>query len=270
MLVIAHRGNNKEAFENSFSAYEKSVECGAHRIELDVVVSKDGHAVINHDNHLMHATGKSLYCSELTRAEISNLKLVNGEPIPFLDEVVERFLNRIELNIEIKGRSVASAKAVASIIARHANRDRVIVSSFFPESLIYLKENCPDIQRACLTGDDALPWPYFSHLAILNFMAITSANIVHPRMGMISEPFMDQCKARGWKVFTWSPMVGEDHARESWWTMLRALEVDGHCTNYPREFSQWLKNQNSLDERAMRLLNLGNIRGAHHAHSHNT
>lgn len=269
MLVIAHRGNNKEAFENSFSAFDKSVESGAERIELDVVLSKDGHAVINHDDHLMHATGKSLYCSKLTRTEISALKLINGEPIPFLDEVVERFLNRIELNVEIKGNNPASAKAVGLILGRHQLREKSIVSSFFPEPLIYLRDHYPEIQRACLTGDDDLPWPHFAHLAILNFMAMTSSSIVHPRMGQISAEFMDQCKTRGWKVFTWSPMVGEDLGRESWWTFLKTLEVDGHCTNYPREMLSWLRAQKALDDRARHLLSLDYNKGFVYAHSHN-
>jgi glycerophosphoryl diester phosphodiesterase len=268
MLVIAHRGNNKEAFENSFSAFEKSVECGAHRIELDVVLSKDGHAVINHDDHLMHATGKAIFCSKLTKVELANLKLLNGEPIPFLNEVVERFLGRIELNIEIKGNNAEAGRAVGDIIGRHSQRDKVIVSSFFPESLVYMRNHHPDIQRACLTGDDELPWPYFSHLAILNFMTMTASTIVHPRMGQISASFMDQCKSRGWKVFTWSPMVGEDHGREAWWTLLKTLDVDGHCTNFPRELGNWLRHQTALDERAKRLLTFGNFRGKQDAHSH--
>jgi glycerophosphoryl diester phosphodiesterase len=266
MLVIAHRGNNKEAFENSFSAFEKSVESGAHRIELDVVLSKDGHAVINHDDHLMHSTGKHLYCSQLTRTEISAIKLLNGEPVPFLDEVVERFLNRIELNVEIKGNNPASGKVVGNIVGRHRLRDKVIASSFFPEALLYLRDHHPDIQRACLTGDDDLPWPHFAHLAIVNFMAMTSASIVHPRMGQVSAEFMDQSKARGWKVFTWAPMVGEDHSRESWWTYLKTLEVDGHCTNYPRELVGWLSTQKSLDDRAARLLTSANNKGLAHAY----
>jgi glycerophosphoryl diester phosphodiesterase len=247
VLVIAHRGNNKEEFENSFSAYEKSVSCGADRIELDVLVTKDGHAVINHDNHLMHATGKNLYCSQLTRAEIKTLKQQNGDPVPFLDEVVERFLDRIELNIEIKGNNPESARAVREIVGKHRLKEKVIVSSFCLEPLIYMRDYCPDINRACLTGDDEWPWPFFSHAAILNFMQMTSSTTVHPRLGQMSEHFMDQCKARHWKVFTWAPMIGEDQARESWWTMLRSLEVDGHCTNYPTEFILWQKNEASMD-----------------------
>ena len=261
MIVIAHRGNNKEAFENSFSAYEKSVACGADRIELDVYLSKDGHAVINHDNHLMHATGKNLYCSDLTRAELKKIHQVNGDPVPFLDEVVDRFLSRIELNIEIKGNDPESARAVRDIIGKHPQRDKIIVSCFFPEPLIYMRDKCPDIKRACLTGDAELPWPYFSHLAITNFMQMTSSTIVHPRIGQICESFMDQCKARSWQVFSWAPMDGEDQARESWWTLLKTLEVDGHCTNYPTEFIQWLKTEESLDKRAQSLLNMNTFEG---------
>jgi glycerophosphoryl diester phosphodiesterase len=254
MLVIAHRGNNKEAFENSFTAYEKSVESGAHRIELDVMLTRDGHAVINHDDHLMHATGKNLFCSKLHRAEFRGLRQIHGDAVPFLDEVVERFLGRIELNIEIKGNNPAAAAAVQKIIGNHPLRDKIIVSCFFPEPLIYMRDHCPDVQRACLTGDDDLPWPFFSHLAIVNFMQMTSSHIVHPRMGQISENFMDQCRSRGWKVFTWAPMVGEDVARESWWAMLRTMGVDGHCTNYPRELHQWLEQEEAFDVKLQKLV----------------
>ncbi len=266
MLVIAHRGNNKEEFENSFSAYERSVACGADRIELDVLLTKDGHAVINHDDHLMHATGKNLYCSDLTRKEIAQLKQRNGDPVPFLDEVVERFLDRIQLNIEIKGNDPESARAVRDVVGKHRLVDKIVVSSFCPEPLIYLRDFCPNIVRACLTGDDELPWPNFSHLAILNFMHMTSSTIVHPRMGQLSEHFMDQCKSRSWRVYTWSPMIGEDQSRESWWTMLKSLDVDGHCTNYPTEFILWQKNEAAIEYRSQQLFNFDT--SGEHVHAH--
>jgi glycerophosphoryl diester phosphodiesterase len=254
MLVIAHRGNNKEAFENSFKAYEKSVECGANRIELDVVLSRDGHAVINHDDHLMHATGKDLFCSQTDRHVIEALRQRGGEKVPFLEEVIERFLPRIEINIEIKGNNPYSAKVVREIIGKHPLRNKIIVSCFSPEPLIYMRDYCPDIRRACLTGDDTIPWPYFSHMAVLNFMHMTSSTIVHPRMELMSDAFMEQCTHRGWQVFTWAPMIGEDIARESWWTMLKTLGVHGHCTNYPSELVQWQKHEEQLNQRMANLL----------------
>lgn len=254
MLVIAHRGNNKEALENSPSAYERAVECGATRIELDVQLTRDGHAVINHDDFLMHTTGKGLYCSRLERKELASLKLKNGDPIPFLDEVVERFLPSIELNIEIKGNNPDLAEATLRVLRSNRHRDRVIISSFCREPLMFMREHAPDLARACLVGDDELKWPHLSQMAPLNFMHDVGATILHPRYNQVSESMMDQAKARGWKVYTWATMVGEEEDRTATWTILKSLGVDGHCTNYPREMIAWLKENERYEQHIQRLL----------------
>ncbi len=178
MLVIAHRGNNKEALENSRDAYEKAIACGARRIELDVQLTRDGHAVINHDDSLFHTTGKHLYCSQLDRKQLSAIQLHNGEALPFLDEVIERFLPRIELNIEIKGNNPRLASATSKVLKGNPYREKLIISCFSPEPLLYMRDHDSDLKRACLVGDDAVPWPFFSHLSILNFMHMVSATII--------------------------------------------------------------------------------------------
>lgn len=253
MQVIAHRGNNKESLENSFDAYEKAVECGAVRIELDVQLTRDGHAVINHDNHLLHTTGKDLYCSHLDRSDFAKIRLLNSEKIPFLDEVIERFLPKIELNIEIKGNRPEAAAATAKALKGSTQRDKVIISSFCRKPLIYMLDHEPDLQRACLTGDDELPWPFFSHLSPLNFMQDVKATILHPRFNMVTENMMDQARARKWKVYTWSTMAGEDASRTNIWTILSSFGVDGHCTNYPREMLKWKKESELYDQRVKNL-----------------
>lgn len=253
MLVIAHRGNNKEALENSFTAYELAVSCGAKRIELDVQLTRDGHAVINHDNSLIHTTGKALLCSQLDRKDFKSFTLKNGEHVPFLDEVVERFLPRIELNIEIKGNEAASANATARVLRGNVHRDRVIISSFCPEPLKFVRDHASDLKRACLVGDDEISWPYFSHMAPLNFMQDVNASILHPRFDSVSESMMDQARARNWQVFTWATMVGEDGNPERVWTTLQSLGVDGHCTNYPREMIQWIQENHAHEQRIQQL-----------------
>jgi glycerophosphoryl diester phosphodiesterase len=249
MKVIAHRGNNKESLENSYAAFNLAVSCGAVRIELDVQMTKDGHGVINHDDHLIHTTGKNLFCSQLDKKDFSKIKLLNGEAVPFLDDVIEQFLPKIELNLEIKGNGIEPSKKIIQLLEKNTHRDKVIVSSFCLDPLLYIKNNAPDIQRACLVGDDALPWPFFSHLSPLNFMNDVAATIIHPRFDMIGESFMDQARSRGWQVYTWATMIGEDIARESVWTVLSSLGVDGHCTNYPRELILWLKESNLYDSK---------------------
>jgi glycerophosphoryl diester phosphodiesterase len=54
--VIAHRGASAEAPENTLPAFELAVEQGADAFELDVRVTRDGAAVVIHDDRLDRTT----------------------------------------------------------------------------------------------------------------------------------------------------------------------------------------------------------------------
>ena len=251
MLVIAHRGANREAIENSWSAFELAIEGGATRIELDVQLSKDGDACIFHDDDLGRMLGTTALISEMNRHEIEQLKLPNGEPIPFLDQVIQRLLPRVEINVEIKGPREALSERVADLLHKNPNADRVIISSFHAEPLIWLKNHCPQLKRACLLGSDTFSWPFFSVMSPQVFMDQVATKIAHPHVDWVTENFMDQARARGWLVFPWVSMAGEEMEREGLWTALKTFGVDGLCTNYPRQLKSWLEEA-SLDEREYR------------------
>ena len=55
-LVIAHRGASLLAPENTMAAFNLAVEVGAHAIELDAKLSRDGEGVIMHDSTLDRTT----------------------------------------------------------------------------------------------------------------------------------------------------------------------------------------------------------------------
>mgnify|MGYP001532599793 FL=1 len=48
--IIAHRGANRYAPQNTIPAFEKAVELGADGTETDVHITKDGHIVICHND----------------------------------------------------------------------------------------------------------------------------------------------------------------------------------------------------------------------------
>jgi len=247
MLVIAHRGANKEGLENSWDAFGKAVAAGAVRIELDVQLTRDGHAVINHDDALTKTTGLRQRISRLDRAELSRIRLLNGEPVPFLDEALERLLPAIELNIEIKGESEKLADVVAKLVAQHPRRERIIVSCFQAKPLVWMKYHAPAVQRACLWSSDSFNWPFFATLAPSVFLAQASTNILHPHTSLVDANLMDQAAARNWRVYAWAEMVGEDHGRDALWTTLRTFGLHGLCTNYPRELKLWLEEAERYD-----------------------
>ncbi len=55
-LVIAHRGASGERPEHTRSAYELAIDQGADFIEPDLVMSKDGHLVVRHENEIGETT----------------------------------------------------------------------------------------------------------------------------------------------------------------------------------------------------------------------
>ncbi len=127
-----------------------------------------------HDDNLYRSTGVSKRISECTSAELKNIRLKNGEPVPFLKPVLEEFLHQIEFNVEIKGASTKLAARVAEIIDSFGRDGQFVISCFRPEPLIYFKEHRPNIRRACLIGEQAR-WPNLSEQNPLLFMQAVGA-----------------------------------------------------------------------------------------------
>jgi glycerophosphoryl diester phosphodiesterase len=242
MKVIAHRGANKEALENSFSAFDASIAAGASRIEFDVQITSDHHPIVMHDTNLRRTTGVNAPIGSASLEDIQKIPLSNGEPIPRLEEVIERYTDQVELNIEIKGTNLNLARAVAKLISSHPNREKMICSAFDWTQLYELMLIAPNVTRACLWR--SFSWPFFASFAPQVFMERVHAKIIHPEAYLVDESFAELADIRGWEVYSWSSLKGEEADREGLWSMLKAFEVDGHCTNYPGQLSHWLSESN--------------------------
>lgn len=211
MQVIAHRGAN-EALENRWSAFELAIAAGSVRIELDVQTTADGELAIIHDEDLHRTAGTNQCISQLTRSQISKLKLSNGEPIPFLDDVIKKLLPHVELNIELKGNDVYQAEQTAQLVKKLGDPSRIIISSFHLVPLEYLAEEHPELTRACLWGR-WWGWPYFAHFAPPVFMQRARSSIIHPCTSFVTAGMMDQAKSRGWTVYAYAEFNGEEADR---------------------------------------------------------
>jgi glycerophosphoryl diester phosphodiesterase len=80
-LRIAHRGARGLAPENTIDAFRKAVELGSDMIEFDVHLSRDGHAVVVHDDTLVRCSDikrrfpcrSSYFVSDYSLAELRSL-----------------------------------------------------------------------------------------------------------------------------------------------------------------------------------------------------
>lgn len=241
MIEIAHRGANREALENSWTAFEKAIEAGSQRIELDLQRTKDNQVIIIHDNDLSRTCNVQAKVNELTLDEISKIKLSNKEPIPHLDEILERLLPKVELNLELKNNDAVLAKTVGDKIKNHPLSSKIICSSFHDKPLSTLRDEFPGLQRACLWGGFIPLLKDITNLSPQVMMKKYRTNIFHPYAGRVTKKLMKLARKKNWVVYPWDGLNAlEAEDKEGLWTLLKTLNVDGFCTNYPREFHAWL------------------------------
>lgn len=128
--LLAHRGLNQHKAgidENSIAAFEQALEFGATHIESDVHATKDGVAVLFHDDDLERVANLPLKISELSFAQLQQINLANGSRVPSLEQVLQHFPT-LRLNLDVKAEP--GCAATASVINQLRAFDRVLVSSF--------------------------------------------------------------------------------------------------------------------------------------------
>lgn len=183
--IAAHRSGAGVAPQNTLMAFENIVEqaetIGVDIIEFDVQITKDGELVLLHNltyddtSNAVEAFGKkNVYVSSITLEEAQVLNLgenfkkdgeypyrgLRGDDIPYNLKVVtcDQIIDYVEANsdkeysycIEIKSIGLNSYKAVDklySIITERGLEDRVIWSTFAPDTSAYMHKNYPEISR---------------------------------------------------------------------------------------------------------------------------
>ena len=126
-IAFAHRGGALEVEENTMAAFAHAVALGYSHVETDVQATRDGVAVIFHDDDLERMTGERGRLAELTWDELSRRRTRGGERIPRLDEVLAAWPG---LRINLEAKADAAVAPMAAAIARAGALDRVCVGSF--------------------------------------------------------------------------------------------------------------------------------------------
>jgi glycerophosphoryl diester phosphodiesterase len=94
LTLVAHRGEPETWPENSLTGFAGVLAAGAHFIETDVQLTRDGVAVLSHDSSLARMTGYDLEIATSDYAAIRDLPA--GEPGHFGSHYAELRLTRLE------------------------------------------------------------------------------------------------------------------------------------------------------------------------------
>lgn len=171
MKIFAHRGYSSKYPENTMLSFKKAIEFGCDGIECDVQITKDGKAVVIHDESVDRTSNgegfvKDFTYEELLQLDFSYEKKFNSiadcnfkdNKIPLLSELLTlcKETNTL-LNIELKN-SIIDYKdleqIVLSEVKKYGDYNNTIYSSFNHESIKRLNKLDNSIKAAPLLEDE--------------------------------------------------------------------------------------------------------------------
>ncbi len=202
-LVCAHRGDNVNAPDNSYEAFELAVSEGLPWIELDVQITADGAVVAEHDQTLKRRFGINKAVADLNYDDIMRYTVVGISDKTYRSvrmATLERVLllakeNDMLVQIETKpsAKRPGLEEEVLRIVDESGMRDSVMVISLHSESIQKIKELDPGIPTAHAV---MLTWA--------DYADVEDADNLSAEIGTITPLLVHELHKAGMKVFCWT------------------------------------------------------------------
>ena len=224
-LAFAHRGGAGEWPENTMPAFEHALALGYRYLETDVHATADGVLVAFHDHHLDRVTDRGGPIGALPWSEVRRAR-VNGEPIPLLQDVLERWPD-VRVNIDAK--HDAAVEPLVAVLDRTDAHDRVCVAAFSDTRLARFRRLTRG--RVCTaTGPREI-----ARLRVASYGvptgelvgACVQVPVRHRRVRLVDPLFVAAAHRRGRQVHVWTIDAPGEMER------LLDLGVDGLMTDRP-------------------------------------
>lgn len=224
MRLLAHRGMNRRALENTIPAFEHAISSGMDGIELDVQLALCGTPVVFHDVNLLRLYGVSKTIREMTAEELCTLVPLNAQRfdvdpqrmgVSSLVEVLRVLPVRdFTVNVEIKSAGLelrSPTRPTAEILSNHQHD--FIVSSFNPVELARMSRLMPGVRLGFLYDRDEplmlrTGWP-------TRLLTLTGLSALHPNWSLVSPWLIDWAHERKLEVNVWTV---NDPERVAWLT----------------------------------------------------
>ncbi|MDA1476065.1 glycerophosphodiester phosphodiesterase [Bacillus changyiensis] len=234
MQIIAHRGASAYAPENTFAAFEKARELSADFIELDVQMTRDNKLAVIHDDRVDRTTNGTGFVRHFTMHELEKLDAgswfspsFQGEKIPTLEAVLQKYHKKMGLLIEIKSSKTQPGieKSLGKLIDQFGFSLNIIVQSFDSEAIKTLHRLYPSLPTAVLIR------PRLGLFSRHQLQYISSfAQYVNMKQTMLNPFLIKSVHRHGMKAFAWT-VNGQKTGRR-----LQSWKIDGIITDYPDYF----------------------------------
>jgi glycerophosphoryl diester phosphodiesterase len=230
MIIIGHKGAAGYAPENTILSFQKAIEIGCRVTELDVRLSKDGYAVVIHDEEVSRVTDGKGLVREMSLLELKNLNCPEGQKIPTLQEVVDLCKGKIDLLIELK--APGTPDKVNQIIVENNIEKNVAILSFYPDLLREMKKLNSFLKIGLLFEE-------YSE-KIWQLVEEIPADFIGPEVRIVTVEIVEKTHTLGRKVYTF--IVNDEELANR----LFSSGVEGIVTDFPGLFlDKYLSNKKS-------------------------
>lgn len=214
MFVIAHRGANRFAPQNTLPAFSKAIELNSDGVETDIHITADGHFVLCHNGSVEKTSNGKGRIPDLTLKELKALdfgsRFGNGFvniPIPTLDEFLQLMKKSAStLNIELKPQKNKSLDFVEKVIDKvkeYGLEERLFISSFDRRILERVKSVDPAVKTGYLypaMGEIVRRW-LVSPVALARSSGV---DFLLPHQSYVSRAFIKKAHDAGLRVAVWT------------------------------------------------------------------
>ena len=191
-LIIGHRGG--EGVENSLGAIKNSIDRRIDYVEIDIQRTKDNYYIVNHDKTFRRVAGINKSASDMTLKEIKKISLRGEEKIPEINEVLKLSKNKINLFIELKGKTADKKMVddIVKLVKKEKMEKQVVFISMRYSVIDYIKTRYKEFK----TG--------FIYFLFLGDMSKIKADYMLFSEDFVTENHIEQIHKHNKKAIVWT------------------------------------------------------------------
>ena len=250
IYVEAHRGvSNGQKNHNTKEAILNSIESGIEAFETDAWLTKDKKVVLSHDSFILNLNGLFFF-HDHDWSELKNIKTLEGNYIPLLDEIMAITKDKIFMNLELKDDNIDDMwEKITELIEKHEYYNQISISSFkyryYQKILDYNKEKDITIIFGFLTFTD------------INFNYEKPNHQISLYDIFITDDVVEKAHNNNMTVAAWFL----DEKNDRYYYELFEKGVDVIITDYPMRVAEQLemyKNDNISQEGCKSVIKINN------------
>ena len=210
--ICAHRGASASHPENTIPALREAVRLGAHMIEIDLRMTRDGAVVLMHDATVDRTTDGRGRVAEMTLPRIKKLDAgrskdlqFEGTKVPTLEEALRVLPHNCWINLHLKVGGFVLAQSVTEVLIEQDRLHQAILACG-PTAAAAAREITPSV-------------------LICNLRRQAEANAY----------VRDSIDMRAEFIQVWSPTGSPTDWDWAWHAQQRGVRINYCCTDEPRE-----------------------------------